>query len=256
MFPPLFAQPHHPKAFNPDQGSTLLHAIHMGSKRQITLKRLPSYTDLRGRRGETLHSRSFGTTVVAGNETGLQSASPVPSGSSSLQELYTSRFHLSHGAWSNKIFLLFKFFTNIGHRASAFRKTLNSIRPGTSYYLVHLPQSVILPNRHSVGNSGQNSRVLEGRCPIPDKAIIIQYIIHSRDKESWAYVCCYFQYFIFTVSAGSPFSRVTKFSCFLENANIFFTGWNLACLVWSVLGFFFVKVLLHWSVRQGFKQNR
>lgn len=109
---------------------------------------------LRGRRGETLHSRLFSTAVIAGNETGLQSASPVPSGSSCLRELYTSRFHLDHGAWSNKIFLLFKYFTNIGHRAFAFQNTLNTSRPGTSYYLVHLPQSAILPNRHSVGISG------------------------------------------------------------------------------------------------------
>lgn len=108
---------------------------------------------LRRRRGETLQSRSFSTAAVAGNETGLQSASPVPSGSSRLRKLYTSRFHLDHGAWSSKIFLLFKYFTNTGHGAFDFRKTLNMIRPGTSYYLVHLPQSALLPNRHSVGNS-------------------------------------------------------------------------------------------------------
>lgn len=72
---------------------------------------------LRGSSVEMLCSRSFSTMVVARNEAGLQSASPMPSGSSCLLELYTSRFDLDHQSMG---FMLFKYSTDFGHPVFAF----------------------------------------------------------------------------------------------------------------------------------------
>lgn len=80
--------------------------------------------------------------------------------------------------------LLFKHCMNFGHLVFSFQSRLITFGPGTFYCLVHLPQSSALPNRQSVGNSRQNSSTSEGRCPILDKAISIQYIIHSGDKKN------------------------------------------------------------------------